>query len=233
MPCRPVSCEGVGRDCRFSFALALGVGHSRTNSVRLPPLERVPEQARGVGQCVVSFAAGKDEEAFAAVGRADFRRSEEACRNAVAHADQISGDFGKSEPEMMSDVFEEHERRSALADDTGDLRPEVPGIVSPLSSSRDRERLARVARKDDVHAVTPASTIEGVDVVPDRSRIQGRVFHPCHEDGRRVGFPLDVTHSPVSVDGGVKPEIESCRAGAEGQSGNGKAMTLRIASGGT
>jgi hypothetical protein len=49
IPCLPASCDGVGFVCRFSLALARGVGHSRIISVRFPPLDRVPEQARGVG----------------------------------------------------------------------------------------------------------------------------------------------------------------------------------------
>ncbi len=50
IPCWPAACDGVGFVCRFSLALARGVGQRRSNSVRLPPLDRVPEQARGVGQ---------------------------------------------------------------------------------------------------------------------------------------------------------------------------------------
>jgi len=87
MPCWPAACEGVGFVCRFSLALALGVGQRRSSSVRFPPLERVPEQARGVGQ-FVPLADSEDEQAFPLVGRADFRRCEEPCRKAVAHADQ-------------------------------------------------------------------------------------------------------------------------------------------------
>ena len=92
----------MGFVCRFSLALARGVGHSRSSSVRFPPLDRIPEQARGVGQ-FVALADGEDEQPFALVGRADFRRSEEACRKAVAHADQSAGDFGEAEAEMMGD----------------------------------------------------------------------------------------------------------------------------------
>ena len=55
-----------------ALAGRLGVGQSRSSSVRFPPLDRVPEQARGVGQVVV-FAVGEDEEPLAPVGRADFR----------------------------------------------------------------------------------------------------------------------------------------------------------------
>lgn len=108
--------------CRFSLALARGVGQSRSSSVRFPPLDRVPEQARGVGQ-LVPFADSEDEQAFPLVGRADFRRCEEARRKAVAHADQSAGDFGEAEAEMMGDILEENERRLDLGDDAGDMGP--------------------------------------------------------------------------------------------------------------
>ena len=143
MPCCPASCDGVGFVCRFSLALALGVGQSRSSSVRFPPLDRVPEQARGVGQ-LVPLADGKDEQPLALVGRADFRRREEACRKAVAHADQSAGDFGEAEAEMMGDILEEDEGRFDLADDAGDMRPEVARVVGAPAFARDGERLARI-----------------------------------------------------------------------------------------
>ena len=193
---------------------ASGVGQSRIISVRLPPLERVPEQARGVGQ-VVALADGKDEEPLALVGRADFRRREEACRKAVAHADQSCGDFGEAEAEMMGDILEEDEGRFDLADDAGDMRPEVARVVGAPAFARDGERLARIARSDDVHRAAPWAAVEGGNVVPERRAIQGRVFHPRHEDGRGVGVPLDVTHSAISGACEVQPEVESASAGAE------------------
>jgi hypothetical protein len=181
----------------------------------LPPLDRVPEQARGVGHRSVFSAVGEDEQPLPPMGRADFRRRKESCRKAVAHADQVSGDLGKSEAEMMGDVFEEDEGRPAFADDARDVRPQVPRIGRPLPSSGDRERLARIARKDDVHRAAPRAAVEAGHVVPDRSRIQGRVLHPRHEDGRGTGFPLDVTHSAISADGEAHAEVEPARAGAE------------------
>ena len=216
IPCCRASCEGEGFVCRFSFALALGVGQSRSSSVRLPPLERVPEQARGVGQ-VVAFANGKDEEPLALVGRTDFRRREEACRKAVAHADQSAGDFGEAEAEMMGDILEEDEGRLNLADDAGDMRPEVARVVGAPAFARDREWLARIARSDDVHRAAPRAAVEGGNVVPDNSLIQGRVFHPRHESGCGEGFPFDMAHSTISGDADGKPEVETARAGAEGQ----------------
>lgn len=216
IPCCPASCEGVGFVCRFSLALALGVGHKRSSSVRLPRLDRVPEQARGVGQ-VVSLADGEDEQAFALVGRADFRRREEACRKAVAHADQSCGDFGEAEAEMMGDILEEHEGRFDFADDAGDMRPEVARILTAEPSACDRERLARIARSDDIHRTTPRAAVEGSNVVPDSSLIQGRVFHPRHESGCGVGFPFDMAHSTISGDGDGKREVKPASARAEGE----------------
>jgi len=145
MPCWPAACDGVGFVCRFSLALARGVGQSRSSSVRFPPLDRVPEQARGVGQ-LVPLADGEDEEAFALVGRADFRRREEACRKLVAHADQSCGDFGEAEAEMMGDILKEHEGRLGLGDDAGDMRPKMARIVGTPPLARDGEWLARIAR---------------------------------------------------------------------------------------
>ena len=214
MPCWPAFCDGVGIVCLFSLALALGVGQSRSSSVRFPPLDRVPEQARGVGQ-LVPFADGEDEEPLALVGRTDFRRREEACRKPVAHADQSAGDFGEAEAEMMGDILEEHEGRLDLADDAGDMRPEVARVVRAPAFARDGERLARIARSDDVHCAAPRAAVEGGNVVPDRRRIQGRVFHPRHEDGRGIGVPLDVTHSAITGACEVQPKVESAGAGAE------------------
>ena len=216
MPCWPAACDGVGFVCRFSFALALGVGQSRSSSVRFPPLDRVPEQARGVGQ-LVALADGKDEQPFALVGRADFRRREEACRKAVAHADQSAGDFGEAEAEMMGDILEKDEGWLDLPDDPGNMRPEMARVVGAPALACDRERLARIARSDDVHRATPRAAVEGSKVVPDNSLIQGRVFHPRHESGCGEGFPFDMAHSTISGDGDGEPEVETTCAGAEGE----------------
>jgi hypothetical protein len=231
MPCWPASCDGVGFVCRFSLALARGVGHSRRSSVRFPPLDRVPEQARGVGQ-VVPFTNGKDEQPFALVGRTHFRRREEACRKAVAHADQSAGDFGEAEAEMMGDIFKEDERRFNLGDDAGDMRPEMAWILAAEPSACDGEWLARIARSDDIHRAAPRAAVEGSNVVPDNSLIQGRVFHPRHESGCGEGFSFDMAHSTISRKGDGESEVETARAGAEGKAEEGCISGPGSASGG-
>ena len=193
-----------------------GVGQSRSSSDRFPPLDRVPEQARGVGQ-LVPLADREDEQPLALMGRADFRRREEACRKLVAHADQSAGDFGEAEAEMMGDILEEHEGRLAFPNDAGDMGPEVARVVCTPALARDRERLARIARSDDVHRAAPRAAVEGSNVVPDNRLIQGRLFHPRHESGCGVGFPFDIAHSTISGEGKVQPKVEPACAGAEGK----------------
>lgn len=196
------------------MALALGVGQSRSSSVRFPPLDRVPEQARGVGQ-LVALADGEDEQTLTLVGRADFRRREEACRKAVAHADQSCGDFGEAKAEMMGDILEENEGRFDLANDAGDMGPEMARVVRAPTLARDGEWLARIARSDDVHRTAPRAAVEAGNVVPDRRMIQGRVLHPRHESGCGEGFPFDMAHSSISGQGDGEPEVDAPGAGAE------------------
>ena len=97
------------------------------------------------------------------------------------------------------------------------VRPEVARVVRAPALARDRERLARIARSDDVHRAAPRAAVESCNIVPDNSLIQGRVFHPRHESGCGVGFPFDMAHSTISGDGDGKTEVEPARARAEGE----------------
>lgn len=116
-----------------------------------------------------------------------------------------------------SDVLEEDHRDSCVPDDAEDLRPEVPLVALAFTLAGGAERLARVARSDDIHDATPRSSVEGANVIPDRRWIQGLVFHPRHEHGRCKSFPLDVTDSSISGDGNRDSEVETTDSGKESQ----------------
>ena len=147
--------------------------------------------------------------------RADFSRREQSFRNAVAQAFQLFSDLAITEVEMIGNVLEEHPNRSAFRDNPGDVRPEVARIPGAPAPPGDAERLARIARRDEVHRAAPRAAVEVGKIVPDRRLIQGLVLHPRREDGRGEGVPLDVTHSTVSGLGQRKPEVEAAGAGAE------------------
>jgi hypothetical protein len=66
------------------------------------------------------------------------------------------------------DVLQQREVGSHLAKDSGNVGPEVPGIVPSESFSGDAERGTREARSNAIHDATPLSTVEGAKVVPDR-----------------------------------------------------------------
>lgn len=116
---------------------------------------------------------------------------------------------------MMGDILEEDEGRFDFADDAGDMRPEVARVVRAPTLARDGERLARIARSDDVHRAAPWAAVETGNIVPDRRVIQGRVFHPRHESGCGEGFPFDMAHSLISGQGDGEPEINATGTGAE------------------
>lgn len=103
--------------------------------------------------------------------------------------------------------------RLALANDAGDVGPEVPFVLHPTLIPRDAERLARESRSDDIHDSTPASAVEGSKIVPDRSLTQGRVPHPRHESGRRSTLPLNETGSSISGDCHMESEFEGATPG--------------------
>ena len=133
---------------------------------------------------------------------------------------------------MMGDIFEENDRGIAFSDNAGDMGPEMARISLAETPPSNGEWLARVARSEDIHEAAPWSAVEGGNVVPDRCRIQGLVFHPRHESGCCEGFPLDVTHGPVSETGDVKAEIEPAGAGAQGKSVQACVIAPRSVSGG-
>lgn len=118
---------------------------------------------------------------------------------------------------MAFDVLGKDGTGLDLADDPRDVRPQVTGIMLPPSLSGEAERLTGIAGSEDMNAVAPRSAVEGFEIVPYRCRSQGLVRHPRHESGRRMGFPLDVTSSPISGLGNVDAEIEATIACTEGE----------------
>ena len=119
---------------------------------------------------------------------------------------------------MAGDVFEEDAPRLTLADDPRDLGPEVAGVLGAEAFARVAERLARIARREDIHKAAPRAAVEGGKVIPQRRLTQGLVFHPGHEGGRGESVSLDVTNSAVAGLGDVQTEFEPAPARAERES---------------
>lgn len=119
--------------------------------------------------------------------------------------------------QMAGDVFKEAPFGRNFADDSGDVGPQMPGVVFALAAPRKRERLAGITGRDDMNAAAPRPAVKGSQIVPNRCRAQGRVRHPRHESGRCETVSLDITHSAVSGLCKMNAEIESCDTGAKAE----------------
>ena len=146
---------------------------------------------------------------------ADFSRREQSRFCAVTQLAKASRDFGKSQIEVALDVLGKDDSRPDFADDPLDLRPKMPRIVFAAALAGQAEGLAGITGREDMNAVAPRLAIEGSEVAPDRRLIQGLVFHPGHESGRSVGFPLDETNSSISGFGDGQAKVESAVSGAQ------------------
>lgn len=163
----------------------------------------------------LAVGVGQYEESATPMVCASFSRREQARLCAEAQVAKLSCDPVKSQIEVTFNVFAEDPFGFDLVDDPGDVRPQVPGIGFAVSLARLAEGLAWITGRDEMNAAAPGAAVEGCEIVPNKRWSQGRVFHPGHESGRRVGFPLDVTHSPVSGFGDVQSEVEAGVAGAQ------------------
>ena len=161
-----------------------------------------------------AFGVGHEPEPFAFVRGANGGRGEQTPFRIEPEVGKVGEDVREPESNKLGDVLQQDESRSHVTDDPCDVRPEPSIIVNSTLPSGRRERLAGEAGSDEIHPSTPRATVEGDQVVPDRSLIQPRLAHPLHEDGRRVGVPLNVSHGSYPCHGS-ESELESAVAGAE------------------
>lgn len=133
---------------------------------------------------------------------------------AEAGSGEVCEHGGEPVLDVADDVLEEPDASAGVDENAQDVGPEVARVGGSEPLAGLAEGLAGVARNDAIHDSTPSASVEGCEVRPDRRAIQGRFFHPRHEDGRSEGFPLDVANAlqPVS-----EPEVEPTDPGAEGE----------------
>lgn len=146
---------------------------------------------------------------------ARFSRCEQARLWLVAQLAKTSDDFGKSQIDVPFDVLGEHCPGPNFTDDPLDLGPKVARIALSLPRPGQAEGLARISGSEDMNAAAPRSAVEGSQVTPDRSLIQGRVRHPGHESGRGMGFALDETNSAMSGFGDGQAKVEPAVSGTQ------------------
>lgn len=163
-----------------------------------------------------AHGVGHDPDAFALVRGTNGSRGVQTPFRIEPEVGKVGEDVRHPESNKLGDVLQQDESRSHVTDDPCDVRPEPSIIVNATLPTGRRERLAGEAGADEIHSATPRSTVEGDEVIPHRSLIQPRLAHPLHEDGRRVGVPLNVSHGSYPCHGS-QGEFEASVAGAEMQ----------------
>ena len=134
---------------------------------------------------------GQDEDAQPLVRRADFCRREQTRRRRVAQSPKLSQDGFKAKGDVTGHVFEKDPSGAAFPDDSGDIGPEVAGIVGATALSGSTEGLAGIPGEDDVKGAAKGTGIKAAQIIPDRCRGEIPGALGGDEDGTRPIFPLD------------------------------------------
>ena len=161
---------------------------------------------------------GQDEDAQPLVRRADFCRREQTRRRRVAQSTKLSQGGFKAKGDVTGYVFEKHPLWSAFGDDTGDLGPEVAGIIGPTALSRRAKGLAGISGEDDVEGAAKGTAIEAAQIIPDWGRCEIPGALGGDEDRSWPVLPLDEGAGVISRFGEHDAQIQASAACAEGQS---------------
>ena len=165
-----------------------------------------PRSAVGVAQ---------DEHPLPLVRCADFTRREYSPRRFITDFFQFSNDLAEAKADVSFDVLEEAHGWSANPNSVCDPRPEMSWVVLAKSLPCGAEGLARVASREDVHFAAKLLPREGLNIRPDRCRVQESRFH--FSDQVRAGERLDLAKSDCAQmwDCSFKSEINASVASAE------------------
>ncbi len=161
---------------------------------------------------------GQDEDAQSLVRRANFCRAEQTRRRRVAHVPKLSQHVLKTEGDVPGDVFEKDPCGTAFSDDTGDVWPEVAGIVGASTFSGSAERLAGISGEYDVERTVKGPGIKAAQVVPDWGWGEITRALGCDEDSAWPVFPFDKGAGVKTWFGEHEAQIKASTACAEGQS---------------
>jgi hypothetical protein len=121
------------------------------------------------------------------------------------------------------DVLEEDEPKvvAQFSDDARDVGPEPALVRVSVFVAGDGPGLTRETGREDLHAATPRSSVEGSEVVPDRRCVHGALRHTRNQCRGGKDFPLHVHDSAVVGQGKAEGELKAPDAGADGSSSHG------------
>jgi hypothetical protein len=203
----------------------------------LPALGRAFTPFTPFWELSYSDAAGvgsKQEDTISEVRGADGCRGDTVPLRIPPARAQVPEDALERSPpvdgEETRNVFSEDPPRAGFLRDAPDLRPEPTLVVDAAPLPGEGGSLARETRNDEIHESAEASAIEGFQIVPDRTWIQGIFAHSTCEDCSSVGLPLNSTHKANSWTSQTGGNLESAVSSAEGEHGLGTYSHMPILS---
>lgn len=102
-----------------------------------------------------------------------------------------NGGCGRSD---ACNILQKEAPRIASVGDVQDVEEESrPLAIEASTPARQAEVLARETRSDAIHCSTPASSVEGEQVGPDRSIVQAAFLAASCKGRGWIGFPLHET----------------------------------------
>jgi len=118
---------------------------------------------------------------------------------------------------VTRDVFEKHPLRVTFADDTGDLGPEVAGVVRASALSGSAEGLTGIPGQHSVKGAAEGPGIEAAEIVPDRSGCEISCALGRDEHGAGPLFPFHKGTGVIAGLGQHDAQIKASAARAEGK----------------
>lgn len=124
------------------MSFTAGVGRSDTAVCKFNPPSLPSDPAPVV---ILAVGVGNDEDTGTLMGGAGVGSPYNTPRRVIPQVGKRPENFGESERNMPPDVLQHDESRSKNANSGNDSGEQVPGVISALSLSGVRERLARVS----------------------------------------------------------------------------------------
>ena len=119
---------------------------------------------------------------------------------------------------MPGDVFEKDPLGAALPNNSGDLWPEVTGIVGTTAFASGAERLAGISGEDGIEGTAEGPGVEAAQIIPDWSWGEIPRALGGDEHASRPALPFDKRAGVITGLGEHEAQIKASAACAEGQS---------------
>ena len=117
---------------------------------------------------------------------------------------------------MSGDVFEKHPFGSAFGDDTGNVWPEMAGIIGAATLSGGTEGLAGISGEDGIESAPEWPGIEAAQIGPDRGWGEVSCALGRDEHGSRPCLPFDEGAAVIAGIGKHEAHIQASAACAQG-----------------